>query len=682
MAGDPHSPQDDSGGSQSARGLSDSPKPRWRSGRLWILLAGAALGLWVIHEVFDPFGDAVEREVARLMKPVRRSERNQRPLYRWIKQFENSPAPLSQISDWILGEQNTSNQPYYTSTSEALQDLGEPAIPILLRLAAQDSSPGVRMVAVEVLGVLGATNALTTIAQSLAGDSAASVRSAAAGALGQIEPHAAGPALLVALSREQAEEVRTAVVRAFAMLDATVAFDPLMQILQGDTSIVARHEAAEALGKLGDRRAAPALRSLLVTNDIVRIAAIRALGELRDREAVPQLLALLETAMPGAPNSSGASIPGTESSEPSVQLLQSDSTRQSVARALGKIGEPRATDALARALPRLTDEWEVHTFLEALGEIGDPMAIPALRSVISDQPRFATRAAQVLGRIGNSDTTRELIAWLDSPDREIQVASAIALANLGEKAAVTNLLQAMKSGPQRDAKQNIVDALGIVGDAAAVPYLIEALKDSEEDVRAQAAWALGNIGDPVASEALRRTLKDSAFGVRFAAAFALAGMTNAAALPGLEALLSDQERRVRIAAACSLAFHGSERGLPQLTAALKRLDDWQRFGAVIALLRLNTPAARELARSAVQDRDAGVRKLASQAVDHGPVTALTTTLKEGSDDHRHYAARMLLFFDDPVAIPALRAAVRDSQMEVRVAARVALRRLERIAGRE
>jgi HEAT repeat protein len=667
MAGGAHTPQDDSGGSQSARDLSDPAKRRWRGGHLVIVLSGAALGGWLVLEVFDPFGDPVEREVARLMKPVRHIERNQTPLYRWIGEFRNGPPPLSQISRGILGPANTSNQP--DTTSEDLQDLGEPAIPILLRLAAQDSSWGVRTVAVEVLGALGATNAFTTITQSLAGDSAASVRSAAAGALGQIKPHLAAPALLAALSREQVEEVRIAVVRAIAMLGATLAFDPLMQILEGDTSVAARQVAAEALGKLGDRRAAPALRSLLVTNDIVRTAAIGALGELRDREAVPQLLALLETAMPAA----------AKSSEPAVSLLQSDSTRQSLAQALGKIGDPRATDPLARALPRLADEWELYAFLEALGQIGDPKAIPALRSVIANQPKLATRAAEALGRIDNPDTTRELIALLDSPNREIQVASAIALANLGEKAAVTNLLEAMKSGPQRDAKQNIVDALGIVGDAAAVPHLIEALKDSEEDVRTQAAWALGNIGDPTASEALMRTLKDSAFGVRFAAAFALAIMTNAAAVPRLEPLLGDQERRVRIAAACSLAFHGSERGLPQLTVALKRLDDWQRFGAVIALHRLNTPAARELARSAVDDRDAGVRKLASQAVEHGPGTALTTTLKDGSDDHRYYAARMLLFFDDPAAIPALRAAVRDPRIEVRVAARVALRRLERIA---
>lgn len=674
MAGDTNIPQDDSGCSEGA-------KPRWRSGRIVALLAGVILCLWVILEVFHPFGDAVEREVSRLMQPVRRAERNERPFYRRVEQFKNSSPPLPEIARWILGEDNTSNQP---NSSEALHDLGEPAVPVLLRLATADSSPAVRAAAIESLGALGATNAFAAISQALASDSAASVRAAAAGALAQLDARAAGPPLLAALAREKEGQVLLSIVRAFAGLEATVAFDPLMQILQGDSSTETRGAAAEALGELKDRRAAPALRSLLVTtNDHnLKIAAIAALGELRDREAVPPLLALLETVTTNAPNSGVTPADaGAESdpSETSLQPWQFNSIRQSIVRALGQIGDARATDSLARVLPGLTDEWEIQAVLDALGDIGDPKAIPALRSVIADHPKHATRAAQVLGRIGNADTTRELIALLDSPDRETRVASAIALANLGERAAVTNLLQAMATGLQSDSKRNIVEALGVVGDPAAVPHLIGALKDSDDDVRTQAVWALANVGERASSEALIRALKDSAFGVRFAGAFALAGMTNAAALPALEALLGDTERRVRTAAACSLAFHGSERGLPQLATALKRLDDWQRFGAVMALSRLNTPAARELARSAVHDRNTGVRKLASEALERGAVPALVSALKEESDEHRHYAARMLLYFDDPAAIPALRAAVRDPRMEVRVAARVALRRLERSA---
>lgn len=659
---------------------SEPASHRWRGWRIVVFVLGAVLVAWMIPRVIDAFSDPMEREVARLMEPVRRSERNERPFYRWVKQFENGPGPLAEVSRWILGEANTSNQPTYSV--EAFQDLGAPVLSILLRLATKDSSPAVRAVAIESLGTLGVTNAFAGVSHALTNDGAANVRAAAAEALGRIDPRAAGTPLLGALAQEKEESVRFSVVRALGTLESTVAFDPLIHVLKSDPSVETRRTAVEALAQLGDLRAAPTLRSLLATtNDNgLTTALIGALGELRDRQAVPELLALLEAMLPSAPKSAGSPTELTsETAPPGVPVQQPwyESTRQPIAHALGQIGDARATDALARTLPQLTREWEIQTFLDALGAIGDPNAIPALRSVIADQPKFASRAAQVLAQIGNAETTRELIALLDSPDRETRVAAAIALASLGEKAAVTNLLEAMTRGPQQDAKRNIVEALGVVGDTSAVPHLIQAAKDTEEDVRTQAIWSLGHIGDRSASDALLGALKDSAFGVRFAAAFALAGMTNAAALPALDGLLGDQERRVRTAAACSLAFHGSERGLTQLANALKRLDDWQRFGAVVALLRLNSAAARELANGAVHDRDDGIRKLAGEALERGAVSALVKTLKEGSDDHRHYAARMLLFFDDPSAIPALRGAVRDTRMEVRVAARVALRRLER-----
>jgi HEAT repeat protein len=178
---------------------------------------------------------------------------------------------------------------------------------------------------------------------------------------------------------------------------------------------------------------------------------------------------------------------------------------------------------------------------------------------------------------------------------------------------------------------------------------------------------------------LIQSLADTNFYVRFAASFALIGMTNSAISSALEALFNDPEPRVRTAAAISVAFHGSTRAIPQLATTLRCRDDWQRLAAAMSLLRLNTPEARELVRSLNNDRDASLRELALLGLERGPMGALTNMLAQGTDDHRHYAARMLLFFDDPAAIPALREALRDPRADVRVASRVTLRRLERHA---
>jgi HEAT repeat protein len=50
---------------------------------------------------------------------------------------------------------------------------------------------------------------------------------------------------------------------------------------------------------------------------------------------------------------------------------------------------------------------------------------------------------------------------------------------------------------------------------------VAALKDSEAEVRGQAAFALGEVGDATASEALLAALKDTEAEVRRQAAFAL-----------------------------------------------------------------------------------------------------------------------------------------------------------------
>ena len=64
-------------------------------------------------------------------------------------------------------------------------------------------------------------------------------------------------------------------------------------------------------------------------------------------------------------------------------------------------------------------------------------------------------------------------------------------------------------------------ALGAIGDERGVPSLIEALKDSDANVRAQAAWALGAIGDGRAADALRAATRDKNENVRRQASWAL-----------------------------------------------------------------------------------------------------------------------------------------------------------------
>jgi phycocyanobilin lyase subunit alpha len=105
-----------------------------------------------------------------------------------------------------------------------------------------------------------------------------------------------------------------------------------------------RRNAARALGKLGDRRAVPALMDALVCADFyVREAAAQALESLGDSVAVPTLMQLLQNQLPGT-------LPAPEP----PQLAQ---PFDAILEALGTLGAVQAVDIiqpfLDHAVPRV-----------------------------------------------------------------------------------------------------------------------------------------------------------------------------------------------------------------------------------------------------------------------------------------------------------------------------------------
>lgn len=87
---------------------------------------------------------------------------------------------------------------------------------------------------------------------------------------------------------------------------------------------------------------------------------------------------------------------------------------------------------------------------------------------------------------------------------------------------------------------------------AAVDGLLVALKDTDEDVRCQAAWALGRTGKTRAVDALIEALEDSP-AVRKQAIRALGEIGDPRALPALNAALKDEDPRIRRYAAKAIS---------------------------------------------------------------------------------------------------------------------------------
>ncbi|MFF3767564.1 HEAT repeat domain-containing protein [Streptomyces sp. NPDC001922] len=201
---------------------------------------------------------------------------------------------------------------------------------------------------------------------------------------------------------------------------------------------VGRARAAELLGSLGHREAAPALIPLLHSRDPdLRATAARALGRLGDSGAVPALLDCLsgrrrvpppvvtEALVGLGPDAEGAIAAG---------LRHSDALARAVAvEALAATGSPAQTDALAAALTGDPSPEVRVRAARALGTIGAPGGLePLLEAVDPAHPTvLRATAAEALGSVGAAGTAPRLRALLADPAHRVAAAAATALDRLG-----------------------------------------------------------------------------------------------------------------------------------------------------------------------------------------------------------------------------------------------------------
>ncbi|MDX1385238.1 MAG: HEAT repeat domain-containing protein, partial [Thermoanaerobaculia bacterium] len=153
---------------------------------------------------------------------------------------------------------------------------------------------------------------------------------------------------------------------------------PLIEALDR-ADVPVRTGIVEALGRLGDERAAPALGRALTEeeDDDVWRAVVAALGRLRGERVAADLIAQWHE----------LSAKGTKGLCP-------------VARALGEIGDPGALEVLVPALEH-RDFHVREAAIAALSEIGDAGAFDGLVAVLDREPRLAAMAAVALANIGD-----------------------------------------------------------------------------------------------------------------------------------------------------------------------------------------------------------------------------------------------------------------------------------------
>ncbi|MDK1031266.1 MAG: HEAT repeat domain-containing protein, partial [Planctomycetia bacterium] len=393
------------------------------------------------------------------------------------------------------------------SAMSALTRIGREAVPPLLSALKSAKEDKLRRAIIGVLEDLDDPRTVVALIEALSDEKVRQIAALSLGRIGKV----AVPRLVVALTDKNGSRRIGAAVALRDIADPG-ALDAMIKAMD-DTEALVREGIAEGLGIIGPgaSKSVPRLSKLLFDEvDDVRYHAAISLGLIGDPRAVPDLikassdddvdLVAIRAVQKIGDKATEAIIAGLQSEAvdsrsntitiierlnkpvfvmPLVKSLQSDKEariREEAARALGYLGDKRATAALAKATTE-DEDWTVRQAAAlSIGDIGDPAGAPALVQALADEEFGVTWNAQrSLERIG-VDGTLEILKQMDNEDPDVRSRAVKALINLR--------------------------------DERAIPALIKALGDDDGFVRRDSCIALGNIGEPSVILALAKSIKE------------------------------------------------------------------------------------------------------------------------------------------------------------------------------
>jgi HEAT repeat protein len=164
-------------------------------------------------------------------------------------------------------------------------------------------------------------------------------------------------ALIRLLKPQRAVELNARILKTIGEIADPKSGAAVADYLKRDARVAVQWKGAEALGRIGDPRAIPVLRTMVLDSDApVIYAAVEALGELGGEEALealrraPRRNRLVRMRLATALGKIG----GSHAVEMLAELARDPmaSVRHRAFEALVKIGSPSAADVLDQALPR------------------------------------------------------------------------------------------------------------------------------------------------------------------------------------------------------------------------------------------------------------------------------------------------------------------------------------------
>ncbi|MDD1686639.1 HEAT repeat domain-containing protein [Methanoregula sp.] len=502
--------------------------------------------------------------------------------------------------------------------------------------ALQDSDEEVRAAAARSLGRIGDPDGFIPLISALT-DPDASVRTSAEKALGSFGQMAAGP--VQKLLSHTNPLVRGSAAAILVTIAGTAAIQDIEQLVS-DPDTEVRERAVVALGSLGVP-AIPALAFFLASADpAIRLLAVIGLGQVgpaaeeylvaacRDKDAAVRerastLHAVLrkKAEAEAALAPSECVIPSTSVSLPGPAGASTPTTEHETCRPVKSDGDTILflIETLAHYSPQIQ-----RSAAKSLITIGEPAIIPLINALASEKPQIRIPAARVLGSIGDTRAIPPLTALLDSTDTGMRRAVAEALGKIGDPGSIPDLIELLRD-PSEEMRIAGARALGAIGHYEAITGLIEALCDEEYSVRAEVCDVMTRNG-LIVIPSLVGALCHPSREIRRGAVSCLDTL-------GWEP--DTIEELVYYQIACEAWVALSQAGDCAL-APLHRLvlssdEEDLRMGAVLTLVKMESPGAIDLLIEALRDKSLQVRRKAMNAlVDRGesardPLIAATTS---------------------------------------------------------
>jgi HEAT repeat protein len=479
------------------------------------------------------------------------------------------------------------------------------------------------------------------------------------------------------------EQARTSTGRPGWLLDAYDRLglvDKYIERLRHARKWRERAFAAELLGRVGSAKAVPPLLETVQatrTEDAdVREIALRALARIADPQAVGPLVEALKQAESWlAPRIADILVRHGEAVvEPMLQFLAEGSrhpARAWAANVLGEVRAQRAFPALVRALGDMDDEVRAKA-AGALGKLGDRRAVTYLLDhLLSDPAPFVrARIAGALGQFGDREVVDRLVRALGDPAWWVRMRSVEALEQIGRSAEGPLVLALDDPDPEIRIRAAVaLERLGVPA------RLVEQIERGTE--RAEAEELLAKFGVAGARELLAELLHHPAASVRLAVIRAArAGVRQDLSAELLERGRRDADPAVRAAAFEALRALGARDVGPAALEALADADQQVRAAAIALLGDVGGAELGALLLPRAGDPEPLVRAAAARALGlvgaAGAEAAFERLLRDPVPAVRAAAAEGAATAGWRGAVPRLMELLEDSDDVVRQSAAAAL----------